>query len=134
MAKCKLFGNGTSNGYSYITLTDGRHIGAHVHALEKKLGRRLLPGMMALHNCDVKNCIEPEHLYEGDKEDNLRDAMDRKGFTPWNQGDRKNQTHCARGHLLSGENLAIGTYGGRICRTCREIRRERYKDRSYNKR
>ena len=44
-----------------------------------------------------------------------------------------NQTHCYRGHLLSGENLRIATRKGgkqeRICRTCSRDRNRASKDR-----
>jgi hypothetical protein len=32
---------------------------------------------LILHRCDVKHCINPDHLYVGTKEDNARDSMER---------------------------------------------------------
>lgn len=51
--------------------------GAHRTALESRLGRKIKPGLMALHHCDVKKCVNPDHLYEGDKSQNGRDAWNR---------------------------------------------------------
>ncbi len=62
----------------YVRIMRGcRRTGAHVFSLEEKLGRRLLPGLLALHDCDIKNCHEPLHLYEGDHKQNALDAVNR---------------------------------------------------------
>lgn len=39
-------------------------------------------GMLVLHKCNNKRCVNPEHLYIGDDSDNLQDALackDRRG-------------------------------------------------------
>jgi hypothetical protein len=38
-------------------------------------------GMLVCHVCDVRNCVEPSHLFIGTRLDNLRDAQ-RKGRVP----------------------------------------------------
>lgn len=50
---------------------------AHRVALEIRLGRKLLPGLVACHTCDVDNCVNPDHLWEGTQEDNLKDMRDK---------------------------------------------------------
>lgn len=35
-------------------------------------------GLMVLHHCDVRNCVNPEHLFLGTNKDNLEDCA-RKG-------------------------------------------------------
>lgn len=42
-------------------------------ALEHKLGRPIKPGYLALHTCDYPPCINPNHLYEGTRKENMRD-------------------------------------------------------------
>jgi len=34
-------------------------------------------GKLVLHKCDVKPCVNPEHLYIGTQADNVRDALER---------------------------------------------------------
>jgi HNH endonuclease len=45
----------------------------HRLVLERKLGRPIRPGFHALHHCDNKRCVNPDHLYEGTHKDNMRD-------------------------------------------------------------
>ena len=49
----------------------------HRLALERKLGRPIKPGFFALHLCDNKSCVNPDHLYEGTDKDNQQDRMHR---------------------------------------------------------
>lgn len=49
----------------------------HVYVLEKKLGRKLLPKMNALHTCDNRNCVAEDHLYEGTHSQNMKDMFTR---------------------------------------------------------
>lgn len=35
-------------------------------------------GMSVLHRCDVRNCVNPEHLFLGTQADNVRDMMQKK--------------------------------------------------------
>lgn len=86
-------------GYCYIRVRGRGKVGVHVLALERKLGRRLFPGMVACHTCDVKNCHNEEHLFEGTQLDNLLDAK-RKGRMA--TGDRNgSRTHPER--LVRGD-------------------------------
>lgn len=47
---------------------------AHRVAYELTLGP-IPDGMWVLHTCDVKRCVNPEHLYVGTSADNTRDAV-----------------------------------------------------------
>lgn len=62
--------------------------GAHVWALEEKLGRPLKPWYEACHHCDVRNCIEPEHLFEGTHGDNMKDAIKKGRVIPYGRHRR----------------------------------------------
>ena len=73
-------------------------------------------GKMVCHSCDVRCCVNPDHLFTASHRENVLDAIvkDRykRGFGP---------THCHRGHEFSEEN----TYhykGHRHCKTCWKLR------------
>lgn len=54
-------------------------VGAHQFARAMDTGK--WPELQTLHTCDVRNCVNPEHLYEGTVKDNVRDKVVR-GRTP----------------------------------------------------
>ena len=114
-------------GYSRIHI-DGKTVGAHRYALEQKLGRALREGYETCHHCDVRNCVEPEHLYEGTHVQNVREAH-RKGRKIVNRNwveHNLTKTHCPKGHPYSGDNLRHYR-GQRVCKECDRLRaRERY--------
>lgn len=49
--------------------------GAHRFSLELKLKRKLEKGECALHTCDNKHCVNPNHLWVGSNMDNSRDMV-----------------------------------------------------------
>ena len=61
----------------YVWCRENGERRAHRAALVRKLGRPIRHGYMALHTCDNPPCVEPEHLYEGTRDDNDRDARER---------------------------------------------------------
>lgn len=50
---------------------------AHRAVLEEKLGRVLTPEELACHTCDVRRCMNPNHLYKGDRKSNMKDLLQR---------------------------------------------------------
>ena len=46
-------------------------------AAYKLLVGEITDGLWVLHKCDVKGCVNPEHLYLGDVRQNVKDAMER---------------------------------------------------------
>lgn len=84
----------------------------------------LKPGEWVLHRCDNPPCCNPEHLYVGDHEQNMRDMGERK------RSRSAKVTHCPSGHPYSEENTYVAPKSGeRICRTCRKAqKRARYLD------
>ena len=52
---------------------------AHRVALMIKLGRPIAPGMNANHSCHRRDCVAPDHLYEGTQAEKIA-AMNRDGL------------------------------------------------------
>ena len=77
---CWIWLGGTDRGYAVITKLD-HHVRVARIILEDKLGRPIKPGMLALHTCDVRPCLNREHLYEGTHGENLVDS--------WTRGTRR---------------------------------------------
>ena len=50
---------------------------AHRNALARKLGRPIAQGMDACHTCDNRSCVNPDHLYEGTRRQNMADCTAR---------------------------------------------------------
>jgi len=65
-----------SKGYGWFQLRSATHL-AHRVSLEDSMGRRIAPGMMALHHCDNPPCVNPDHLYEGTPAQNTADMISR---------------------------------------------------------
>ncbi len=69
-----------SRGYANKRmLVDGQWKTFTVHrlVLAHKLGRPIKPGYCACHTCDIRNCINPDHLWEGSVKENSRDRFDK---------------------------------------------------------
>lgn len=67
---------GASHGFYFKVHIRGVGVGQikiNRLVLERKLGRPMHPGFLALHTCDLKNCVNQGHLYEGTYVDNMRD-------------------------------------------------------------
>ena len=64
-----------NNGYGTIEV-DGRSTSAHRAAWIAFVGP-IPDGMCVLHKCDNRACINPDHLYIGDKKQNRADFMKR---------------------------------------------------------
>lgn len=68
-------GNVGQQGYGTFNVA-GLTTGAHRFALSVAIGP-IPDGLMALHTCDNKLCVRPDHLYAGTHADNARDAVQR---------------------------------------------------------
>lgn len=66
---------GSKNGYGVITIGKGKT--TSVHRLAHELVNGEIPdGLSVLHRCNNRICINPEHLYVGTHNDNMRDMAD----------------------------------------------------------
>jgi hypothetical protein len=69
-------------GYGYVNTGMGvRRKQWQAHRFAWTLLRGEIPkGLCVLHTCDVRNCVNPEHLYVGTRMDNKRDQIARRRF------------------------------------------------------
>lgn len=77
---CWLFG-GERFGNKYGQLSFGGRSAGHTtaHRYSYEIHHGEIPrGKFICHRCDVRNCVNPAHLYAGDHEDNTRDIVERK--------------------------------------------------------
>lgn len=96
---CWLFDGGADNGYGYCRIKfQGKQQYVHRFAYERHLGS-IPAGLFVCHKCDVRCCVNPDHLFLGTHADNMAD-MDRKG-----RQSRGVKVHTAK--LLPKQVLAI---------------------------
>jgi hypothetical protein len=67
-------GRKNKKGYGTIKV-DGRSW--TTHRLSYYLETGVNPALYVLHHCDVRNCVNPAHLYAGTQTDNMRDMLSR---------------------------------------------------------
>ena len=69
-------GRSTVNGYGILNW-QGRPWLAHRLAWTEVHGP-IPPGLSVLHHCDVRSCINPDHLFLGTHADNMRDLREKR--------------------------------------------------------
>jgi hypothetical protein len=105
-------GGKTKDGYGLMAVPGTRKL-VYVHRLAFELfNRELASGECALHKCDVRNCVRPDHLFGGTRTDNAADkvAKGRQRGKVW--------ATCKRGHEWTPENTGHDWRGDRFCRIC----------------
>ena len=80
------------NGYGLLTVR-GKPWRAHRYSYFLKYGS-IPDGMMILHSCDNRRCVNPEHLRIGTAKDNAADAIARGRFRQ-NFATRNNKIEAA---------------------------------------
>lgn len=110
------------NGYGQDYLNGAQTRYAHRIAWIKKYGS-IPKGLLVLHKCDVRNCVNPNHLFLGTHKDNTQDMLNKK------RGKHSLKTHCKHGHEFSKENTYKNKRNHRYCKTCRNAQaRIRYNE------
>jgi hypothetical protein len=104
------------NGYGMVSYHSKS---ARVHRLSFRLFKGPIPdGHDVCHQCDVKRCCNPDHLWTGPRQLNNRDTTDKF------RNKNSQKTHCPRGHAFAehGKVYAWGYKGWRRCIVCQRAR------------
>lgn len=64
-------------GYGKTCFGRGATLSAHRVSYEEKYGK-IPNGLMALHSCDVRSCVNPDHVFLGTQQDNMTDKVNKK--------------------------------------------------------
>lgn len=70
-------GSLTTYGYGRMTFGAKTEFLAHRLSYEQKYGK-IPEGKFALHQCDIKCCVNPDHIFIGTQQDNMTDKVKKK--------------------------------------------------------
>lgn len=95
------------NGYGRFFVN--RRIGMmHAHRVAWIVFFRFIPnGFHVLHRCDNKLCVNPEHLWLGSREDNMKDMVEKgrsqRGSRHWKAKLKEDDVSSIRERYAAGE-------------------------------
>lgn len=111
---CWLWNGGVREGYG-IFAHDGKKTPAH-RFLYEHINGPVSSTLDICHRCDVRACVNPDHLFVGTRSDNMKDASKKGRLTMPGVG----LPFCRNGHAKTEENIyrppKHPTY--RVCRIC----------------
>lgn len=87
---------GTTNdsGYGIISGPRPKRQQIRVHRISWEIHNAPIPdNLWVLHKCDIRNCVNPKHLFLGDNTDNFLDMIGKGRFRPGRMPGEKHPQH-----------------------------------------
>lgn len=122
---CWIFNGSKIRGYGQFRFEGKTQL---AHRVSYKIHRGIIPkGLELCHKCDVRDCVNPDHLFIGTRSDNMKDCV-KKGRSNFQKDPpNKKKTHCPQGHPYAGNNIKLENNNWRRCRICsNEMRMRNY--------
>lgn len=99
MSDCILWDK-AKNNKGYGMRWDGRKVVcAHRIAYQRAHPNEKISGKLIMHKCDIRNCVNPEHLVSGTAKQNTADMMN-KGRGNWARGERSSKSKLTTKDVL----------------------------------
>jgi hypothetical protein len=74
------------------------------HRLSWLIYRGEIPqGLCVLHTCDTPSCVNPNHLFLGTQQDNMKDCLTKKRFNP-NRGEKVSSSKLTSKQVMEIRN------------------------------
>jgi len=103
---CWLWTGATVMGYAVSSISHSRQVRLHRWMWERENGP-IPDGFLVCHRCDVRNCINPQHLFLGTNTDNLRDMANKGRST---HGEKNKGAKLTAEQVLEIRALKSYTY------------------------
>lgn len=106
---CWVWTAGTHRGYGLFRVQHGRPM-ARAHRLSYEWAKGPIPpGLVVMHSCDNKRCVNPAHLSIGTQHENVCQAVERalmpRGQRKCNAKLSTRQVHEIRERCAAGESM-----------------------------
>lgn len=108
-------GNTYGHGSISVRQADGKYLPEYAHRVSWELANGAIPdGLQVLHRCDVAACVNPDHLFLGTQDANLKDAAAKGRFNvprPNHPRRKLSEADVAAIHELRRDGLTLEAIG-----------------------